>query len=152
MVINLKIEHIMSKDLVVLDINSDIKQIAKTMKEKDIGFIPINDGNKIVGVITDRDIVVKVLANEDDKIKDYINKNLIIININESIENAVDMMGKNKVKRILIEDNKKLVGILSLSDILNNLSSDVVYENIKKIFEIYRNTDEYLTKVNEFEL
>lgn len=152
MVINLKIEHIMSKDLVVLDINSTITEIAKIMKEKDIGFIPINEDNKIIGIITDRDIVVKILANDDNKIKDYINRNLIKINVNESIERAIELMGNNKVKRLLVEDNNKLVGVLSLSDILNNLNSDLVYNNIKKIFEIYRNTDEYITKINEFEL
>lgn len=150
--INLKIEHIMSKDLVVLDINSTITEIAKIMKEKDIGFIPINEDNKIIGIITDRDIVVKILANDDNKIKDYINRNLIKINVNESIERAIELMGNNKVKRLLVEDNNKLVGVLSLSDILNNLNSDLVYNNIKKIFEIYRNTDEYITKINEFEL
>ena len=142
----------MSKDLVVLDINSTITEIAKIMKEKDIGFIPINEDNKIIGIITDRDIVVKILANDDNKIKDYINRNLIKINVNESIERAIELMGNNKVKRLLVEDNNKLVGVLSLSDILNNLNSDLVYNNIKKIFEIYRNTDEYITKINEFEL
>lgn len=142
----------MSKDLVVLDINSTITEIAKIMKEKDIGFIPINEDNKIIGIITDRDIVVKILANEDNKIKDYINRNVIKINVNESIESAIELMGNNKVKRLLVEDNNKLVGVLSLSDILNNMNSDLVYNNIKKIFEIYRNTDEYITKINEFEL
>ena len=61
-------------------------------------------------------------------------------------------MGDKKKKRLLVEDDGKLVGIISLSDILNNMNSEVVFENIKKIFEIYRNTDEYVTDVNEFEL
>lgn len=148
----MKIEHIMSKDLIVLDINTSLNEIAKTMKEKDIGFIPIRENKRIIGVITDRDIVVKVLANEDNKINGYINRNLIKININESIEKAIEMMGSNKVKRLLVEKDNRLVGVLSLSDIINNVNSDLVYDNIKKIFEIYRNTDEYITKVNEFEL
>lgn len=142
----------MSKDLIVLDINTSLNEIAKTMKEKDIGFIPIRENKRIIGVITDRDIVVKVLANEDNKINGYINRNLIKININESIEKAIEMMGSNKVKRLLVEKDNRLVGVLSLSDIINNVNSDLVYDNIKKIFEIYRNTDEYITKVNEFEL
>lgn len=150
--INLKIEHIMSRDLIVMDINCSIYDVAKTMKEKDIGFIPISEGNSIVGVLTDRDIVVNIIENKDEKIKSYINKDLIKININSSIEDAIKLMGTKKVKRLLIEDNNKLVGIISLSDILNNLDNDILVENIKKIFEIYRNTDEYITKINEFKL
>lgn len=152
MVINLEIKHIMSKDLIVLDINSDIYEVASQMKEKDIGFIPINEGNKIVGVLTDRDITVKVVSNKDTKIKDYISKNIIKININKSIEEAIEVMGSKKVKRLLVENNNKLVGILSLSDIINNVDSDIVIKNIKKIFTIYRNTDEYISKVNEFKM
>jgi len=151
-VINLKIEHIMSRDLIIMDINSSIYDIAKTMKEKDIGFIPISNNKNIVGVLTDRDIVVKVLANKDEKIESYINKDLIKINVNSSIEDAIKLMGNKKVKRLLVESNNKLVGVLSLSDILNNLDNDTILENIKKIFTIYRNTDEYITKIDEFKL
>lgn len=150
--IKLKIEHIMSKNLVVLDINSDIYEISKIMKEKDIGFIPINEGSKIVGVLTDRDIAVKIVSNKDTKIKDYITRDIVKININNSIEEAINLMGTNKVKRLLVENNNKLVGILSLSDIINNLDSELVINNIQKIFTIYRNTDLYLTKINEFEM
>lgn len=149
---NLKIEHIMSRDLVVMDINSNIYEISKTMKEKDIGFIPISKNNSIIGVLTDRDIVVKILANKDEKIESYISKDLIKININSSIEEAIKLMGIKKIKRLLVEDNNKLVGVISLSDILNNLNDDILLENIRKIFEIYRNTDEYITKVDEFKL
>ena len=150
--IKLKIEHIMSKNLTVLDINSNIYEVASKMKEANIGFVPINDKSKIVGVITDRDIVVKILANKDNKINDYISRDLVFININSSIEQAINLMGNKKIKRLLVEDKGKLVGIISLSDILNNMDSSVVYDNIKKIFSIYRNTDEYITKINEFEM
>lgn len=150
--INLKLENIMTKDLIIKDINSSIYDIAKTMKEKDIGFVPISNNKTIIGVLTDRDLVVKILANNDDKIESYINRDLIRISINSSIEDAVNLMGLKKVKRLLVENNNKLVGILSLSDILNNLNNETLIENIKKIFTINRNTDEYLTKINEFKL
>ena len=150
--INLKIENIMTKDLIIANINSSIFDIAQTMKAKDIGFIPISDKNTIIGVLTDRDIVVKLIANKDEKIEGYINKNLIIININSSINDVVELMGEKKVKRLLVEKNNKLVGVISLSDILSNLDDDILLKNIRKIFAINRNTDNYLTKINEIEL
>ena len=148
----MKIEHIMSKNIIVVEVDTKIEEIAKIMKEKDIGFLPISKSNKIIGVLTDRDIVTKILANKDTKIEGYLTSNLISININESIENALKLMGNKKVKRILVEKDNKLVGILSISDIIHNVDEHLLIENIKKIWEIYRNTDEYPTKINDFEL
>lgn len=145
------LKDIMSKNIVVMDINSSINEVAKKMKELDIGFMPISKNNSIIGVITDRDIVVKILANDDNKLEGYLNKNLIIININKSIDEALNLMGEKKVKRLLIENNNKLVGIISLSDILNS-NPNIVLNNIKKIFTIYRNNQDYKPKVNDFEL
>lgn len=142
-------KDIMCKDLVVVDINTSLDDVAKIMKKYDIGFIPINKENKIIGVLTDRDIVVKILANNDNKIDGYLSKP-IDIDINKNINDALILMEKHKIKRLLVSDNNKLVGIVSLSDILNK---DInVFETIKEIFSINRNTDTYITKVNEFYL
>lgn len=148
----MKIEHIMSKNIVVIDLDTKIEEIAKIMLEKDIGFVPISKQNKIIGVLTDRDIVTKIIANKDDKIEGYINRNIISLNINDSIENAIQLMGNKKIKRLLIENNNTLVGILSISDIIHNVEEHLLIENIKKIWEIYRNTDEYPTNIKEFKL
>lgn len=145
------LEKIMSKDLIVLDVNSSIYDVAKVMKEKDIGFIPFSDGNKIVGVLTDRDIVTRVLANQDDKIAGYLSTDLIKISSQASVEEALQIMKKHKIKRLLVEKDKKLVGVLSISDLINQSKKDLL-ETLQSIYAINRNSDYYNVKINEFEL
>lgn len=145
------IEKIMSKNLIVLN-DSNLEDIAKAMKRYDVGMVIINENNKIKGIITDRDIVTKILANKDNKIKEYLTTNLVSIDINSDINEAIDLMKKHKIKRLLVKKNNKLVGVLSLSDLLNTVDNSILIETYKTIFSINRNTDKYLTDIDEFEL
>lgn len=145
------IDKIMSKNVIVLDENTNIIKIAKTMKENDIGIIPISRNKKIIGVLTDRDIVTKVLANNDEKIKNYITKKIVKINVDSDINEALEIMKKNKIKRLLVEKNNKLVGILSISDLLY-YQNEKILETFKNIYTIDKNSDEYHVEIDEFEL
>lgn len=145
------IKELMSKDLVVLDTNSDIYTVARIMKEKDIGFIPFCKNNKIVGVLTDRDIVTKILANKGSKIAGYLSTNIIKISYDASVDEALDIMKKHKIKRLLVEEDKKLVGILSLSDLIYHDEKNLI-KTLQNIYAINKNSDYYDVKVNEFEL
>lgn len=145
------IEKIMSKNLIVLN-DSNLEDIAKAMKRYDVGMVIIKENNKIKGIITDRDIVTKILANKDNKIKEYLTTNLVSIDINSDMNEAIDLMKKHKIKRLLVKKNNKLVGVLSLSDLLNTVDNSILIETYKTIFSINRNTDKYLTDIDEFEL
>lgn len=145
------IEKIMNKNLIILN-DSSLEDIAKAMKRYDVGMVIINENNKIKGIITDRDIVTKILANKDNKIKEYLTTNLVSIDINSDINEAIDLMKKHKIKRLLVKKNNKLVGVLSLSDLLNTVDNSILIETYKTIFSINRNTDKYLTDIDEFEL
>ena len=145
------IEKIMSKNLIVLN-DSNLEDIAKAMKRYDVGMLIINENNKIKGIITDHDIVTKILANKDNKIKEYLTTNLVSIDINSDINEAIDLMKKHKIKRLLVKKDNKLVGVLSLSDLLNTVDNNILIETYKTIFSINRNTDKYLTDIDEFEL
>lgn len=145
------IEKIMSKNLIVLN-DSNLEDIAKAMKRYDVGMVIINENNKIKSIITDRDIVTKILANKDNKIKEYLTTNLVSIDINSDINEAIDLMKKHKIKRLLVKKDNKLVGVLSLSDLLNTVDNNILIETYKTIFSINRNTDKYLTDIDEFEL
>lgn len=146
-------KDIMTSSMIVVDKNRDIFDIAKIMKENDIGFIPISDRQKIIGVITDRDIVVKVLANKDTKINNYISKDIITCNVEDNIDTILTIMAKNKVKRLLVVDDKKVVGIISLSDILNiNCSNQDKIISIQSIWSISKNDQSHNLEIDEFYL
>ena len=150
----MKAIDIMSRDLVILNENTSIRKVAQTMKEKDIGFVPLCNDNKITGVITDRDIVCNAVSNNDinNEVKEYMTRNVIKVNKNDNISKILSTMRKNKIKRVLVEnDNKKLVGIVSFSDILNNNEFEIM-NTMKEIWSIKRNTDEHRTEIDDFYL
>ena len=146
-------KDIMTSSLIVVDKSSDVFEIAKIMKEEDIGFLPVSDNKKIIGVITDRDIVVKILANNDTKIENYISKDIITCNINDSIDDILLKMKENKIKRILVVDDKKIVGVISISDILNtNYNNTDKIISIQSIWAVSSNDQSRDLEVDEFYL
>lgn len=126
------------------------------MLEYDIGFLPVSKDKKLIGVITDRDIATKIFSNTnslDVKIEDYISKNIISCNKDSKLEEALFLMSKNHVKRLIVLDDKKVVGIIAFSDILHHFNDEtLLIKTLKEIFSINRNTDEYRTEIDEFYL
>ena len=150
----MKAQDIMSRNLIIMNDNTSISEVARIMKEKDIGFIPISNDNKIIGVITDHDIVVNDISNKcnlDTPVKEYATKNVISVNIDDNVSKILNVMRKNKVKRVLVNDEHRLVGIVSFSDILNNNEFDIL-NTMKEIWSIKRNNDHYETEIDEFYL
>lgn len=152
----MEIETIMSKDLIIGEISQTISEIAEMMKKYDVGFIPIAENKHLIGVITDRDIVcsnfIKNLKS-DANIENYMTHNIIVVDKNDTIENALKIMGKEKVKRLIVSDKEKVVGILSLSDIItSNIDSILFVTELKKIWTIHKNNDHFQTEIDEFYL
>ena len=147
------IKDIMSKKIIFSNINSSIKEISKLMKENNIGFIPIKDNNKYVGVITDRDICLSIptLNSINDSVKSYVSNSIVSIEVNASIEDALKTMSKNKVKRLLVKEKDNIVGILSLSDILNYTNNNII-NTCKSIFYIHDNNKIIAAEIDEFYL
>ena len=147
----MKIENIMTKDFIAVNIDSDIQTVATIMRENDIGFLPVFKESKIVGVITDRDIVTRIIANKDHTLEGYLSKDLITIDSFKTINDVLEKMAEKKVKRLLVQKEGKLVGIVSLSDLIH-YDNDLFLPSLKRIWEINRNRDTYTTKIDEFEL
>lgn len=151
----MNINDIMSKKIIVGSTTNTLSEIAELMKKYDIGFIPIVDKNKLVGVITDRDIVINAISNNcsfNDLIDKYVVKNIISIEQNKSIDDALNLMALKKVKRLIVTDNNKISGILTLSDILGKYDNEIILDTFKQIFEINRNNDLFSTEIDEFYL
>lgn len=141
------IEKVMTKGIIVCRINDDIKKIANIMKKYDVGFLPIIDNNKIIGTVTDRDIIV-------NEFNDVINKHnsLITVNYNQDVYEALDIMSKNKVKRLIVTKDNKAIGIVSLSDLVNYTTKDKFTETFKQIYEIDKNNHYFNTDIDDFYL
>lgn len=114
----MKVKDYMTKGIVNCDINDEISTIAEIMDSNNIGFVPVLEEDEIIGVITDRDIVIGPVMDNITTIKDFINKNIISIDENENVTEALLLMKENKVKRLLVTSKEKYVGVLSIFDLL----------------------------------
>ena len=112
----MKISKIMNKAIVVDD-NIKLKEAAKIMSEKNIGSLIIMKNDKIIGIITERDIL-KNIKKLDSKISDAMSRNVITIKEDESLDNAALLMDRYKIKRLPVVKNEKLVGIITVTDLL----------------------------------
>lgn len=152
----MKVKDIMSKNLIICSSDINVINISNIMKKYNIGFIPIKKNKKIIGVITDRDIVINIISNKvnnDSSIENYVNNNIIHIGENSSIDKCLNIMKKNKVKRLIVVNKEKIVGVISLSDILNCYDDlDKVTEVAKVIWSTTKNDDNYKTEIDEFYL
>ena len=148
----MKIKDIMSKKLITCSPDDNILFVSNVMNVWDVGFIIIMDNNKLYGVVTDRDIVCD-LANELRAIKNYAHTNVITIDENKTVEEALNLMKKHKIKRLVITSNDKITGVISLSDILStNTDEKNLLDTIKEIYAINRNNNHYNPNVHDFPL
>ena len=147
----MKVMDIMTKNIISCKSDSTIYDVAKLVKEYNIGFIPIID-NDLIEVITDRDIVINSSYSNDYNILGYINNNIIYINDDKDINEALYLMGKYKIKRLMVKDEKEIVGILSLSDILNKGNDKDIINTIKSIYEIIDNNINDNNEIDDFYL
>ena len=148
------IRDIMTYKIVSANKDDSIKDISLLMKNNYLGFIPIKDKEDYIGVITDRDICLCIpnINNVNDSIRSYITNKLIYIDINSDVNNALKIMSKNKVKRLLVKEKDNIIGILSLSDILNYTNNKNVINTYKTIFYIHDNNSSLISEVDEFYL
>lgn len=150
---NMKVKDVMSRNLITCDTECSIHKIAQKMREFDIGFMLIHKNDRIVGIITDRDIVIEMIANYDHKVADYIQKNILTIDENDEIDKALEKMGDHKIKRLIVTNKKQVVGVLSISDILGkDKNNKNIMNTLQKIYSISKNTDGYKTEIDEFYL
>ena len=151
---DLMLKDIITYNIISSDLLSSFKDVSLLMKKNNIGFIPIKDKNKYIGVITDRDVCLALpsINNINDSIKSYITNNIIYIDINSSIDDALKTMSKNKVKRLLVKEKDNIVGILSLSDILNYTNNKNIINTYKTIFYIHDNNNNIINEIDDFYL
>lgn len=150
----MKVKDIMSKNLIICSNDINVINISSIMKKYNIGFIPIEKNKKIIGVITDRNIVINIISNKvnnDSNIEIYVNNNIIHIEENSSIDKCLNIMKENKVKRLIVVNKEKIIGVISLSNILNCYDDlDKVIMVAKAIWYTTKNNDNYKMKIDDF--
>jgi len=105
-----------------IDADKDVAYAAKMMKDEDVGVAPIVDGDQLVGVLTDRDIAVKVVAEGKDpqttKVREVASTNVVTIDPQQDLDEALRTMAQHQVRRLpVVEEDGKIVGVLAQADV-----------------------------------
>jgi CBS domain-containing protein len=110
----------MTTDVCTIGPDQTIREAARTMAERDIGFIPVEENDRMVGMITDRDIAIRALAQGkggDTPVRDVMSREVRYCYEDEKIEDVLANMGDLQVRRLpVVNRDKRLVGVISLSD------------------------------------
>ncbi|MDK1492774.1 CBS domain-containing protein [Sinorhizobium sp. 7-81] len=114
------VSEIMTRDVHLVSPNETIAEVARQMAENDIGFLPVGDHDRLVGMITDRDIVVRGVADGLDlqsKIGDIMTTDVKYCFEDEEVDDVARNMGDVQVRRLpVVNRDKRLVGVVSLAD------------------------------------
>jgi CBS domain-containing protein len=118
----MQIREIMTREVDVVAPNASIRDAAAKMKELDVGAIPVCDGQKLSGLVTDRDITVRAVAEGRDpsktRVSDVMSSEIAYCFEDDPVEQAAKLMESKQIRRLPILDrNKQLAGIISLGDI-----------------------------------
>jgi CBS domain-containing protein len=118
----MQLKDIMTRDIEVISADTTIFDAAQKMKTYDIGILPVVDADQLIGMVTDRDIVVRVVAEgqhpQNTKVRDAMTLNIVYSFEDQDVEDAVKIMEDNQVRRIMVLNrNKQPVGIVSSGDI-----------------------------------
>lgn len=125
----MQVNKIMNKDVVSCSTSCTARDIASRMKDHHVGAVLIlEDGGDVKGIVTDRDIALNVVADSKDPattpVTEFMTSRPYSISSNSDMESALKMMNKQKIRRLPVVENGKVVGLLSWSDLAVELKEE----------------------------
>ncbi|MCY6483183.1 CBS domain-containing protein [Clostridium aestuarii] len=126
----MKIKNIMTKTVATISVEDSVECAAQMMKEHDVGSIPVCNGEKVIGIVTDRDIALRSAAEGQNvcnqKVRSIMSSNPVLGTPEMDIHDASRIMSERQIRRLPVVENNKLAGIVSLGDLAvePNLAND----------------------------
>ena len=116
----MRVSEIMSKDVHLASPQETIQQVARAMADQNLGFMPVTDGDRLVGSVTDRDLVVRALASgldADTMVREVMTNEVKYCFEDDEIDDVTRNMGDIQLRRLpVVSRDKRLVGVVSLAD------------------------------------
>jgi len=119
------VKDIMTRAIISVDASTTVYQVAKMMEQGGFGSIIVKKDNHHDGIITDRDFAIKIAVNKyplDTPVRKVASYPLQTINSNESVLVAADLMSTKKIRKLVVVEDGKVVGIITSTDIVNQLA------------------------------
>jgi CBS domain-containing protein len=121
-----------------LESGSTVTEAARLMRDEDVGIVPVTEGEKLVGTVTDRDIAIRVVAEgkspETVTVGEIASRELVTIDPQQDLDEALKLMAKHQVRRLpVVEEDGKLVGIVAQADVARHASDEQTGDLVEDI-------------------
>ncbi|HHW00025.1 MAG TPA: CBS domain-containing protein [Clostridiaceae bacterium] len=125
----MKVKDIMTKNVAYVNPMSTVVDAARLMQKHNVGSIPVCDQNGVVGIVTDRDIVVRNVAHgnnpQSTTVKDVMTSQVVTATPDMDVKDVSEIMAKQQVRRLPVVENNMLVGIVALGDVAADTRFDM---------------------------
>lgn len=116
----MQVQEIMTREVRTVAPSDSIQKAAQIMKTVDCGSVPVTEGSRVVGILTDRDIVVTAVASGEDAhcpVQQCMSDTVVTIEADRDAQAAADLMADHQIRRLPVVQQGKLVGILAIADL-----------------------------------
>lgn len=133
----MKVSEVMTREVQTVRPDQPVQQAANFMLTADAGSIPVTDGDRLIGMITDRDITVRGIARgygPDTPVRELMTDDLVIVRHHDDVEEVAAKMREAQVRRLpVLDDEERLCGIVSLGDLSRHSDSDCASEALEGV-------------------
>jgi CBS domain-containing protein len=134
----MQVKDAMHRGATYIDPNMAITDVAKEMRKEDIGALPVGENDRLIGMVTDRDIVVRGLTGKSDPLqinaRDVMSGPIIYCTAAEDLDDAVRIMEREEIRRLpVIDEHRRMVGMLSLGDVAAHAPPSLTSETLRAV-------------------
>jgi CBS domain-containing protein len=133
----MKVSEVMTREVETVRPDQPVQDAAGFMLSADAGSIPVTEGDRLIGMITDRDIAVRGIAKgygPDTPVRELMTDDLIVLRVDDDIEEAATKMSQAQVRRLpVIDQDERLCGIVSLGDLSREADTDCASEALEGV-------------------
>lgn len=114
------IRDVMTREVITVTKQDNLYEIAVKMRDHNIGFVPVVEGNQAIGCVTDRDLVIRGYAEKHSgstAVETAMSQPCITVSPDTSVQEAADLMAENKIRRLIVEENGQMTGVVAIGDL-----------------------------------
>ena len=136
----MNVREVMTTQVETVTPDTDLVTVARMMRDLDVGVVPVVEGNQLTGVITDRDIVIRAVADgrnlQNEQVGAHLSPNPTTIGPDANVKEAADLMAREQIRRLPVVEGGNLVGIISIGDLAVEVGKDqLVGDALEQISE-----------------
>ncbi|MGH7028123.1 CBS domain-containing protein [Brevundimonas sp.] len=133
----MRIRDVMSRDVQVARPHDTLQEVAARMAAGDFGFVPVADGENLIGAVTDRDIAVRAVASgaaPNARVVEFLSRDALVVRADDDLKVALDLMGSHQIRRLpVVDEDGRLVGVVSLGDLSTRVKERYAGEALEEI-------------------